>query len=746
MDDTIRLHNQGTLHIHGYQIIEEIGRGGMAVVYKALQVSLGRYVALKILAPYLSADPELVKRFQREAKAAALMRHPNIVTIYDVGEADGYYFIVMEYVEGKSLKEYLRERGALPPKEAVRILKDVASALDYAHKHGFVHRDVKPSNVLIDGKTGRALLTDFGVVKALHGKPHLTRTGAFIGTVRYASPEQIQEKRVGTRSDLYSFGIMAYEMLSGHLPFDGSVAAIMLAHVKHPPPVLRDFPESNNVFRKALAKSPDNRYESALAFVDDLGKALRGQKVGSIKEQIKQAGTQGGRRAWTDRWLIFVSIAVVAVALVWFAHHTRLTENRAGAGNTFRETPTLRPAWSSTNTIVTTDMKSTATTVEIETRGSKAIKAAVATTEARSTELSEKATKWALQKATEQFSISATQTSVVLKAKRATAAAAAREAGSATASARKAATARALADPFILYVSDRTGSPQIYRVHADGTAKARLTSIGNNTYPPWSADGKRIYFTSTREGDTALWSMLPDGSDKKKVFSVSNARYYRVSPDERHIAYVVENGGRLHVGVDDHIWSSLPGDQGAFCWTDGGKGIVIERVSHPKGIYYMELGSTSPLFGTSEKYGTWNVSCTPQGGFFVSASTRDGNAGIYVLDISGKWLRRLTPLDRWSQAPTISQDGSTIAYIMGIGKKWGLYVTGTAGGSLRKLYVPVYPNSAPALSVRGKGIVFTINDGDLELVAMRTNGTHIVQLTHNSSNDWSPVWQPKALP
>ena len=300
MEDTTRIRNMDNLDIPGYRVLEEISRGGMAVVYKALQISLGRYVALKVLNPYLASDPELVKRFQREAKAAAVMKHPNIVTIYDVGEANGYYFIAMEYVKGKSLKEYLSEKGPLSPEEAIRILKDIASALDYAHKRGFVHRDVKPSNVLIDAEMGRALLTDFGVVKALHEGTHLTHTGTFIGTVRYSSPEQIQGKSVGAESDLYSFGVMAYEMLSGRTPFEGGVTAVMHAHVFEPVPPLssrvRGLPEKvDTVFEKALAKSPGDRYGSAAEFVDDLERVLKGLEMRGVVERAAVVSDEATR-------------------------------------------------------------------------------------------------------------------------------------------------------------------------------------------------------------------------------------------------------------------------------------------------------------------------------------------------------------------------------------------------------------------------------------------------------------------
>ena len=324
MEDATRIRNMDIPDIPGYQIIEEIGRGGMAVVYKALQISLGRYVALKVLSPRLANDPELVKRFQREAKAAAALKHPNIVTIYDVGKDNGWYFIAMEYVEGKSLKEYLSEKGPLSPEEAIRILKDVASALDYAHKQGFVHRDVKPSNVLIDAETGKAFLTDFGVVKALHEGTQLTRAGTFIGTVQYSSPEQIQGKSVGVKSDLYSFGIMAYEMFSGRPPFEGTVTAVMHAHVYESPPPLTGrvrglTKEFDEIFGKILAKSPKNRYENAMEFVDDLEESLSSDTVRSRRRSGARLDSFLGR---TLVLAALLAISVIAVMLLSSKPHT----------------------------------------------------------------------------------------------------------------------------------------------------------------------------------------------------------------------------------------------------------------------------------------------------------------------------------------------------------------------------------------------------------------------------------------
>ena len=261
-----------------YQILEEIGRGGMAVVYKAHQPALERYVAIKVLPQQFTFDREFVERFLREARAAARLNHPHIVTIHDVGQAGGTYYIVMEYLKGPSLVDLLRQRGALPPQQAAQVVAQVASALDYAHQQGFVHRDVKPSNVLL-GAGGVAKLTDFGIVKAAEGT-RLTQTGTLLGTPEYMSPEQAKGLGVDHRTDIYSLGVVAYEMLTGRVPFQAESTLALLHKVAYDPlPPIRhtrpDLPAGvEEVLAKALAKEPDERYGTVSAFVDALGRAL----------------------------------------------------------------------------------------------------------------------------------------------------------------------------------------------------------------------------------------------------------------------------------------------------------------------------------------------------------------------------------------------------------------------------------------------------------------------------------------
>src|SRR3954452_1035959 len=200
-----------------YRVIERLGSGGMADVYAAEDRQLGRQVALKLLYRHLSEDVQFVERFRREAFSAAGLQHPNIVGIFDRGEWDGTYYIAMEYLEGRTLKQLVRERGAMPPDLASDITIQVLRAARFAHKRGIIHRDFKPHNVILD-EEGRAKVTDFGIARA--GASDMTETGSIMGTAQYLSPEQAQGQPVSPRSDLYSIGVMLYELLTGRVPFD----------------------------------------------------------------------------------------------------------------------------------------------------------------------------------------------------------------------------------------------------------------------------------------------------------------------------------------------------------------------------------------------------------------------------------------------------------------------------------------------------------------------------------------------
>jgi serine/threonine-protein kinase len=262
-----------------YEILSRIGGGGMAVVYKAKDILLHRNVAIKVLSESLSNDQEFVRRFDREAQAAASLSHPNIVNVYDVGQ-DGYiHYIVMELVEGPTLKQMILERGTLTTAEAGDIAAQICDGLQHAHDNQIVHRDIKPHNILI-GTNGRAKVTDFGIARAASSST-ITQTGSVMGSVHYFSPEQARGGQIGSKADIYSLGVVLYEMLTGELPFDGdSAISIALKHLQEPvidPRELnKKIPESMvNIVMRALEKDPEMRYTSVKAMMQDINYALQ---------------------------------------------------------------------------------------------------------------------------------------------------------------------------------------------------------------------------------------------------------------------------------------------------------------------------------------------------------------------------------------------------------------------------------------------------------------------------------------
>jgi predicted Ser/Thr protein kinase len=253
--------------LFGYRVEALLGRGGMSVVYRAHDLALDRKVALKLLASELAGDDRFRGRFLRESRVAASLDHPNVVPIYEAGEAEGLLCIAMRYVEGTDLKRLLREEGALEPGRALDYCAQVSAALDTAHEHGLVHRDVKPSNVLIT-LSGHCYLADFGLTYSAADRSDLTQTGHLVGTVDYAAPEQIEGKAVDGRADVYSLGCLLYECLSGSVPFaKDSDLAVLWAHVNEPPPGLASYPELEPVLKRAMVKRPDDRYPTCGALV-----------------------------------------------------------------------------------------------------------------------------------------------------------------------------------------------------------------------------------------------------------------------------------------------------------------------------------------------------------------------------------------------------------------------------------------------------------------------------------------------
>jgi beta-lactam-binding protein with PASTA domain len=309
-----------------YRVQSRLGSGGMAEVWSAADSQLGRRVALKLLASRFAADAAFRERFRREASAAAAMQHPNIVSIYDRGEWDGTSYIAMELVDGRTLKQLIQERGPLGPGPATDLAIEILKALRYAHKRGIVHRDIKPQNVLIDAE-GAVKVADFGIAHA--GASDMTETGAIVGTVQYISPEQAQGRPVSPRSDLYSVGVVLYELLTGQVPFDGEApVSIALKQVSQPPVPPAQLepgipPALEHVVMRALEKDPARRFGDADEFIAALERARRTPPV----RQVVMDPTPGepwapvdeedrGSRWWA--WLLVLLVLAAAAAGAYF--------------------------------------------------------------------------------------------------------------------------------------------------------------------------------------------------------------------------------------------------------------------------------------------------------------------------------------------------------------------------------------------------------------------------------------------
>jgi serine/threonine-protein kinase len=285
-----------------YELGETLGYGGMSEVHHGHDVRLGREVAIKILRADLARDPQFQERFRREAQNAAALNHPAIVAVYDTGEANAEFgplpYIVMEYVEGRTLRDIVKTEGPMSQKRAMEVMADVCAALDFSHRHGIVHRDVKPANVMIT-KNGAVKVMDFGIARAMHdGQSAMTQTAAVIGTAQYLSPEQARGESVDARSDVYAAGCVLYELITGEPPFTGdSPVAVAYQHVRedpNPPSSVNPAvaPELDAVVLKALAKGPANRYQSAAEMRSDLVRTLSGQRPAAPMVMSEDERTQ----------------------------------------------------------------------------------------------------------------------------------------------------------------------------------------------------------------------------------------------------------------------------------------------------------------------------------------------------------------------------------------------------------------------------------------------------------------------
>jgi tRNA A-37 threonylcarbamoyl transferase component Bud32 len=728
-----------------YQIIEQVGKGGMATVFKAYQPGLDRHVAVKVLPAYYAHEAGFEERFTREAKAIARLDHPHILPVYDFGQDDGLSYIVMKYVSGGTLKDRLGR--SLAPKEALGILKQIAAALDHAHDVGILHRDVKPGNILIDEK-GWVYLSDFGLAKMVEGSVQLTGTGTGVGTPAYMSPEQGQGLAVDERTDVYSLGIILYEMLTGRVPYDAETPmAVVVKHITSPLPLPRSInptiPEPvERVILKALAKNPDDRFPRAGDLVVALEAAIASAEeeptlawpvsgMGAVPalgvppvspavpppppppSQPVSSPKEGGGfpllaiAAAAGAFVFLGSVLVVALLII----PGRGGDTGGGADDGRGGPVTTLTAVSSPPAAVGLDATDTPTSIpttvtQVDTSQPTATETE-AVTSVLSTTPAPTPTPPATSAPVPPDTPSPTSTPAPTFTPRPST---------------PTPTAIPLTGRLVFHRnpgSHQLSDNEIYVYDIQRGTTTRLTDNAYNDWiPRWSPDGRRIAFTSNRDNDNPqnydVWVMNADGSYPQRYIATSAWDEYSAwSPlnnGEIAIATTADNNSEIHIGTGSSLrrltFNTIRDEWPT--WSPDGKRIAHGNYQFEKGDIYVtdvSTGVTEWLYGTDgdDNQPAWS----PDGRWIVfvqRSSDRDAFGRLVLVSADGSSPYTLT--EAYASNPAWSPDSEWIVFARGLDSNGNdeldekdetdLWAVDRSGGALVPLVQAPGVDSAPS--------------------------------------------------
>jgi serine/threonine protein kinase len=731
----------------GYRVTRYIARGGMGVVFEGVQESLDRPVAIKILYPHLSSDPNLRDRFDREARAVVRLNHPNIVRILDYGHDGEYHYMVMDYIDGESLRDRLerarREGVTLRPAIALEIIREVGNALAHAHALGFVHRDVKPGNILLT-RDERAVLTDFGVVKIL-GNTHATSTGTMVGTPEYMAPEQGGiGGEVGPAADQYALAIVAYEMLLGRVPFSAQTPVAVLHLQASAPPtppglIIPWFPpEAEAALLRALSKKPADRFETVAQFVEELTAAAdpmrdrsrttippiaplvpppsppAGQSTMLVAGEPPRTsgGTNpsfgghmpappappypppagddesGGRPLWIATALAVLLILAVGTYLLVFSGGGGDDDDDNGAGaSAVTKTPTPEPDATAENETATATAAAPAATNTPTTGATSTIPIVVP-----------QATDTAESVAT--VTVEPTATSGVPAGFR----------------------------EVIVFSSHRGGihDSQVYIMNPDGSEQTQLVaSRGHSWGPRLSPDGTLLMFSSVAPGEHSSHDATGGGTTGS-----GNHEIYLGASDGTGLTKLTEQTSW------DNGWTFTPdGTRIAF---------TSDRNDGNWEIYTMALDGSDVQRLTNDPGEDGWPSWTPDGEQVVFASNRTGNWEIHIMNADGSDVRQLTSIpEKYDTYPFVSPDGQWVVFSSQVeaSREGEIYLMRIDGTDLTRLTNTVALNYAPSWSPDGSKIVFVSDrDGNENIFTMNPDGSDQQRLTDDPGEDTTPAW------
>lgn len=756
----------------GYRFLRLLGRGGMGAVYLAEEEALGRRVAIKVISEFFGRQPEYRARFVREARTMATVEHPNIARVYSFGEADGRPYLVMEYVEGEMLAERIKRTRGLKTQEALEILKQVVEALQAAWEKGIVHRDIKPSNILLDRKN-RVRVADFGLAKParLEEDSGISNTGAMVGTPYYLAPEQARGTPASFRSDVYSLGIVLYEMLAGDRPFEGTTPfAVVDQHLNAPLPQLKarrpDAPEPvQQLMEWMTQKNPEDRpsYPVLLQTVDSfLGISSTKTFVPVFTDSGRLAGAKK-RRSWKAAAGLAVALAaIVALALLW--QHApreipkppqRLTRITTGAGLEDE------PSWSPDGKFLayTTDERGNLDLRVLPLSGGQPLHVA-------DSEADDAQPAWSPDGSRIAFVSARNQTGVL---------------------------SIVLGQDIGQFLNAKGGD--LFLVPAFGGTPAKLAD--NGYYPAWSPDGKEIVFQSDRDGQWDLWKIPAAGGTPGRLthdpefdyqpswspdgrwivyghgvipdfhlrvipaaggtpidFSAEKHSYIlrpAFTPDMKYIVYSLYNGQttniwkipfrsdgsgepatpeRVTTGESDHINLSLLGNRMAY--TSAGTTADIYELQRASGAIRQVTFETS-----SEEF----PDLSPDGKTLIVHSDRGGRQALWTMDLNGNILSQVTSGNEIANSPRFSPDGKRIAYQIGSDIRASRVVIQRLGeAAVQEI---VHDGENPSWSPDGRSLALArvLNrKGEIWVFSLDTMKGR--RLTSSNNDESWPTWSP----